>query len=302
MASAAFTITADCLRDLGRWDEAASAYQECIVLAEQRKNKRSVAINKFQLGTIRIQQQKYDEALEIYSEAQVIFEGLGEPRSVAEILRGIGIAYREKGQFGQAERAYRQALAIKVQQKDLEGEAASLYELGHLYDGMGRLEEAVILYQQVADICVKLHNSYREGMTRSSLANTLVKPRRYDEARREALRAIECNESYGYVAVPWKTWDILQDLERESGNPEAAAQARRRAVESYLAYRCAGGQSMTYGAQLCALAAQAIAQGNTDELEQQLVQLLESDVPPYARILISKVQAVIHGERNSARR
>ncbi len=100
-----------------------------------------------------------------------------------------------------------------------------------------------------------------EGRARNNLANTLIKLQRYDEARRELLRAIECNKPFGHAAEPWKMWDILHDLEQATGNPQAAAQARGQAIQSYLAYRRAGGENQNPGAKLCALVAQAIRQG-----------------------------------------
>ena len=55
---------------------------------------------------------------------------------------------------------------------------------------------------------------------------------------------------------------------------------------------------MRRGAQLCALAAQAIPQGETTELEQLLVQLLEADVRPALKAMIPKLQALLHGDRD----
>ena len=70
MASAAITETADCLRDLGRLDEAAAAYQEAIRRDEQLDDRRGVAVSKGQLGTVRLHQKRYQEALEAYTEAR----------------------------------------------------------------------------------------------------------------------------------------------------------------------------------------------------------------------------------------
>jgi tetratricopeptide (TPR) repeat protein len=299
MVSAAISESGHCLIDLGRWDEAAVACQEAIVRFEELDDERGVATAKFQLGAVRVEQKRYAEALEIYVEAQGVFERLSEPGSIAATWHQIGAVHRKVRQFEQAERAYRQSLAIKVQQKNLDGEASTLYELGTLYDEMGRLEDAVTFYQQAADICVKLRNQYREGMTRHNLALTLIKLQRYDEARRELLRAIESNEPYGHAAEPWKAWDILYNLERVTANPQAAAQARQKAIECYLAHRRAGGQTMFTGARLCALTAQAIAQGNTTDMEQSLARFLGEDTTPASgKLLISKLQAILHGERN----
>jgi len=241
--------------------------------------------------------------LKIYAEAREIFESLGEPGTVAVAWHQIGVAHREARQFEQAERAYRQSLAIKVQQKNLAGEAASLNELGNLYNLMGRLEDAVKCYRQAADIYVRLQDQRNEGLVRNNLADTLIKLQRYDEARRELLRAIECDKPYGHAAQPWLTWAILCDLERATGNPQAADEARRQAIASFLAYRRDGGQSMDWGAQACAAVGQAIQANAPDAatgLEQELAEELRQTDHPRPQALIPKLQAILRGDRDPA--
>ena len=302
MASAAITESAGCLTNLGRWDEAAAAYQKAMVRAENLDSRRDVAVNKLQLGTVRMRQQRYAEALELYAEAREIFEGLCEPGTVAIAWHQIGMVHRGAGQFEQAERAYRQSLAIAVQQKNLAGEATSLTELGILYDELGRLEDAVKFDRQAADIYVRLQDQMHEGAARNNLAGTLIKLQRYDEARRELLRAIECDKPYGHAAEPWMAWNILCNLERATGNPQAADEARRQSIASFLAYRRDGGQSMDWGAQVCAIVAQAIqanAPDATTGLEQALAEeLRQPDHPRQA--LIPKLQAILRGDRDPA--
>ena len=300
MVSVAISERADCLRDIGRWDEAAAAYEESIRSFEKLDNQRSVAVSKGQLGTVHMLQGRYDNALESYAEARAIFEILGDPGMVATAWHQIGMIYMKTGQFEQAERADRQSLAIRVQHKLLADEASSLSELGNLYDAMGRLEEAVKCFQQAVDIAVKLQDQNKEGLRRHNLAITLIKLQRYDEAHRELHRAIECNKPYGHAAIPWKTWGILHELEQVTGNTQAAFYARQQAIESYLAYRQAGGQSRTRGAQLCAFVSQAIQQADTTELEQLLNQYSGANAEPWAKAMIPKLQAILKGERNPA--
>lgn len=57
---------------------------------------------------------------------------------------------------------------------------------------------------------------------------------------------------------------------------------------------------MTRGAQLCAVATQAIEKGNTTEFEQHLDQLSRADVPPLTKVMLSKLQAILRGDRNPA--
>src|SRR5262249_39942117 len=183
---------------------------------------------------------------------------------VAIAWHRIGIVYRHTRQFEQAERAYRQSLAVRVRQQDRSGEASSLGELGMLYDAMGRLEEAVTFHRQAADIYVALADLVHEGAVRNNLASTLMTLQRYDDARQALQRAIECNKPFGHAAIPWTTWARLHNLEQAIGNGPAAAEAWQQAVQCYLAYRRAGGESQEPGAQLCARIARGINRGDNN--------------------------------------
>ena len=300
LASVALTDIGNCLKDLGRLDEAAASHEEAGRHAEEIGDKRQVAVSKNQLGIVRLLQARYEDARKNFDESRRIFESLGEPRSVAAIWHQIGSMHSRAGEFEQAEHALRQSLSMSVQQKILIGEAGSLYELGILYHRWARLEEAVKCFRQSADISVRLKDQIREGVARTNMADTLIKLREYNEARRELLRAIKCTESYGHAAEAWNTWSILYELENISGNTEAAVEARLKAAASYLAYRRDGGQSITVGAKLCSLAAEAIKQGRASKLAEELADFSEGDVPQLSRVLLSKVEAILRGERNTA--
>jgi tetratricopeptide (TPR) repeat protein len=301
MASVVITETGDCLVALGRLEEAVGAYEERIKRARNMNDLRGVTVARFQLGEVRLLQRRYPEALAIYAEARDAFEALGEPRQVAKVAHQIGRVHQQVGQFEIAERAYRQSLAIRVLENDLGGQAGSLNQMGNLYDRMGRLEEAVAFYRQAADVHGRLGDLANEGKDRNNLADTLIKLQRYDEARQEIERVFECNKPSGHTAQPWKTWAILEDLERATGRTEAAQVARQQALETYLAYRRAGGESQSNQAQLFALVAQAIEQGSEAGARQQLNAMLEPGDPPQFTALIRQLQAVLGGDRDLAR-
>jgi tetratricopeptide (TPR) repeat protein len=300
MVSVALSESGHCLLELGRLDEAAANYQEVVRGSEELGNQRTVAVGKSQLGYVHLMQGRHPEALAAYEEARQTFESLGEPRSVATAWHQIGMVHREAKQHEQAERAYRQSLAIEVQQHNPAGEAASLGELGILYASTRRPEEAVRCYLQAADIYVRLQDQRKEGAVHHNLATALLSLGRHDEARAELLRAIKCDESYGHVAEPWKTWENLRRLEVATGDTEAASRAWQRAVESYLAYRREGGYGTTPSAQLCAVAAGAIAEGDASEVAQFLTQPMGEDAPPWTRVVFPKLLAVLRGERDPA--
>jgi hypothetical protein len=87
-------------------------------------------------------------------------------------------------------------------------------------------------------------------------------------------------------------------LEKAAGDPQAAAQARQQAVESYMAYRRDGGETLAPGAAICTLTAEAIRQGNVTELDLQLVTRAGAATYPTEKVLISKLQTLLQGNRD----
>jgi tetratricopeptide (TPR) repeat protein len=207
MASVCFSRQGDCLLDLGRLDAAAAAYEEAIRSAEQRDDNRGVAVSKGQLGTVHLKQRRYPEALAAHAEARELFTALNELGSVAVSWHQTGRVYQEVGQPDAAEDAYRQSLAIRVRLGDVAGQAGTLGQLGMLYDdALGRTEESVAFLQQAVDKYVEIGDVAGEGRSRNNLAIRLRKLRRFDEARREIGRAIDCVAPFGHASEPWKFW------------------------------------------------------------------------------------------------
>ena len=286
----------NCLLLLGRLEEAAASYVKSTDLFDKLGDRRSAAAAKSHLGIVLMDQGLYEEALKVQEEARETFTNLGEPRSVAAAWHQIGMVHARANEFEAAEHAYRQSLAIHVQQDDPAGETATLHELGSLYDRMGRSEEAVIFSRQAADKYVKVGDIANEGLVRNNLAFVLGTLNRYEEARQEANRAIECKKAYGHAAEPWTTWDILCDLEQAVGDQEAAARARKQAIQLYLAYRRDGGENHGGGGQLCAEFWQATQENKTEEMASLLSQLAhDPQIGPSLRALISKLQSILTG-------
>ena len=301
MVSVAISDAADCLRDLGQYGEAAAAYEELIRRAEKLGDRRGVAVGRGSLGTVRLLQNRYGEALESYWQTLRIFEALGEPLTVAVAWHQIGVVHKNAEQFEQAEQAYRQSLAISVQQQNRAHEAGSLIELGNLYAQMGPMEESATFYWQGAEIYARLQDKRYEGVARSNLADTLIKLERYDEARRELHRAIECKQPFGHAAGLWNTWDILHNLEQATGNAQAAEAARCGAIASYLAYRRAGGENQSNQAELFTRVSKAIQQQRArTEAEQYLDELSKGKVPAWLQSLVAGLGAILRGARDPA--
>jgi len=305
MASVCLTESGDCLRALGRLDEAAEEYQAAIDLDEKRGDRRDVAVGKGNLGTVRMLQRRYAEALAAWTEARDTFERLGEPASVATGWHQIGMVHQEAGQYEAAEHAYQESLRIKVRMGNKAGEASTLNQLGNIYGRMGRREDAVRFFLQAAEIyqSKEIADLANEGKARSNAADELIKLGRRDNAREELKRAIECDKPFGHASEPWKTFAILCNLERAVGDQAAAVDARSRAVQAYLAYRRDGGENQDTSGQVAERVSQAMAAGRHAEAEAEVNGWLRHpDLPnhPSFRVLLLALQALLAGSRDPA--
>jgi tetratricopeptide (TPR) repeat protein len=258
-----------------------------------------VAVGKGQLGTVRLQQQRYAEALEAYQQARDTFSRLNEPGSVATVWHQIGLVHQAAGQPEAAEEAYNQSLAIEVRLGNQDGQASTLGQLGNLYnDVLERPEEAVAFYQRAVEIYGAIGDTSGEGYQWNNLADSLSKLQRLDEARQAIRRAIECKAPFGHAASPWTSWYILAAIETAAGNSAAAADARHQAIGAFLAYRRDGGENQSGSGRLALAVRQALASDDPAEATS-LLQQLAAD-PQAASLLpfLTALQTIAAGSRD----
>ena len=278
----------------------ADILEELIAYGEEIDAEQLLADCSFELALMHLDQKRYDDALNLYNQALKHYDALYQLGSVANTWHQIGRVYKEQGQFDRAEHAYKQALMIDHKREDDEQEGVTLGELGTLYDDMGLLEEGASFHQQAINRSVEQHDQFREGLRRTNLAHALIGLQRYDEARQELSKAIKLKKRYGHRARPWTTWGNREYLEQADGHPKAAARARQRAIQCFLAYRRDGGESYSAGAQLCEFVFRAIHQESDVQPEVVLAQWLVTNDKPIAQALILKLLAILYGLRDPA--
>ena len=187
---------------------------------------------------------------------------------------------------------------MSIEQKNLLDQAKNLGRLGSFYAKVGRTDEAVTFLQQSAEKYVEINNMADEGRVRGNLSITLISLKRYEEARQEVQRAIECFKPYGHSVEPWRAWDKLHEIELADGNKEAAAQAREQAIQLYLAFRSDGGEDQNPGARLCTLFDDAMGSQPQEEVKKHLDEVAKDPkIPDEGKLLISKLQTVLTGSR-----
>ena len=301
MAAVAGAETGDCLSYLRRLQDAAAAYEAALAHVAPNTVNPTVAANQLQLGLVRQRQGQYVEAAALYDAARRTFEVMGEPEGAAQAWRQLGLAHKLIGEVEPALKACQQALYLYEQQRNRTGIAEVLGELGHLHQVLNQLEEAVLAYRRMADLYAELGDGRGEEASRNKLANVLIQLRRHDEARQELYRASECNLPESATARNWAIRRGLRDVSQAVENPSVADQARRQAIQKYLAYRRAGGENTNPGSRLCTQIGQAIRAGDTVPLAAKLAQIVASpNVPPAGKLLITKLQAILAGSRDPA--
>jgi len=294
MVSVCFGEKGASLLNLGRLDEAAAAYEKGIAISEKLNDLRGTAVKKGQLGNVRYLQKQYAKALTAYESGIKSFESLGgEPASIAVFLHHIGMVHEKSINYPAAETAYRQSLRIHVQQNNKNAEASNLVQLGNLYDKMGQHEDVINFSRQAADIYAAQRDMAKEGIIRGNIADTFIKLKRYDDARQEILRAIECMKPFGHSVSPWMAWKKLSTIEQAQGNSTAAKDARNQAVALYMNFRRSGGGKYEYGAKLSNMVRTAIQSGDRTKAEAAFGQFGEDWQP-----LIKALRKILDGVRD----
>jgi tetratricopeptide (TPR) repeat protein len=286
----------DCLMELGRIEKAAKVYEESIRKAEKSGDLRGVAVGKGQLASVRMVQRRYDEALDLHNDLRERFERLEEPLQVATAWQLIGVTYEGLDQHDAAERAFQMSLGISVRLGDRSIEEKTLAELGYLYLKQGRFEEAARFCRNAAETAKSQNDLFAEGLDRINLAALLLELKRYDEARAELTRCEECLKPFGLAGKPWSYFHLVSVLEWAMGNEPAARNARSQAIQAYLDYRRAGGDSQTDARRLCEFALQAEVIGV--EWLAEASQL--SNVSDSMKALRSSLEVVLRGSRDVA--
>ncbi|HEV7504769.1 MAG TPA: CHAT domain-containing protein [Thermoanaerobaculia bacterium] len=261
----------DALRVLGRYDEAAEAQERGIAIDDQWENRWGAAVGRYHLGIIRFSQGLLQEALDAFRQARQTFESLHNPDGVAGAWYQIGCVHQEAGDWDRAEDAYQSSLRMNVELGNKSRQALILNQLGILYRISGRLEESAQLCRQAATHSEELGDSFAQVRSLSNLASVLWELGRLDEALEAAIHSAHLMVPFGHAAEPWKTWNILYDIESLAGHLDAAAMARARAIELYAAYRRDGGAPQA-AAELIVLVGQT--------LQAQGAEAVRSLIPP----------------------
>ena len=302
MAGVTLAEIGSCLLELGRWEQAADAYQEAAAHATRLGDDRAAAVDNMP--------------------ARLGAPGAGPlPGGVGGLHRGPGgvpeagrtphggrdlASDRPGAPGGGAVRGRRAGLPTRPRPRSAAERPGRAGEharpAGHCSTTVrgGWRKRSGSTGRRWTSTCAPA-TAPTKDKRRSNLADTLLRLGRHDQARTELHRALDCKKPYGHAAEPWKTWELLERLEHATGHPDAAHTARHQAIATYLAYRQAGGASQNTAIGLFDHVARAITEHTPDQAARDLAALLQPDTPPRITALVQVLQALLAGDPEPAR-
>ena len=250
-------------KELGRFKEAETAYQEELEIFKElaEKNpeayKPDVAGTQNNLGVLHYDLKRFEEAETAYQEALDTYKALKDKNpdaympTVATTQNNLGVLYADLGRFVEAETAYTEALDIRKELADKNPDAympfvaATLNNLGILYTHLGRFAEAETAYTEALGTCKELADKNPDaympniaGM-QNNLGVLYVNLKKFTEAEttyQEALdirKELACKNPDAYMPDVATTQNNLGNLYSKLKRFEEAEIAFREALEIY---------------------------------------------------------------------
>jgi len=308
---AVHTDLADALADLGRYAEARTEYEASLEIHREQDNKRDVAVNLGQLGTLALRQRDYAGAHRRYTEALAAFQALSEPESEAVLWHQLGRVAQERRDWDEAERCYREALRIREPAGHWALAATDYNQLGLVCKNAGRPAEAETWYRRALAIDEQLGSQKEIALRCNNLAALLLGVEALPPAARSApftdrdllaeaeayaRRAAEIVEVLGPSEEPWKTYNILAGIAERRGRPDEARRWRRREQESFAAFAGSSLEVQKWAEEMAVVAA---ACKGDERARQAAIQIINHyrDSKDWGKLVATFVR-MLDGERD----
>lgn len=135
------------LRNLGKLDEAVSAFQEGIQRFETAEDLVNRAFAQNNLGLLYSHRGQYHEAIEQYHAAETVFRQLNRITELARLYNNWGMAYVGLEWWEQAIRIYKQSIDYWSTLQNSQQKANTLDNLGLAFFKQGRYDESATTYR-----------------------------------------------------------------------------------------------------------------------------------------------------------
>jgi predicted ATPase/class 3 adenylate cyclase len=217
------------LRLVGRWEEAATHYNEALQLAETRQNRLAQARCFLAIGDLERMQGNFAPAWEHLSRSSELFEMEGDRQGVAQVLHTGGTLAAQQGDYSAARARFGASLETRRAIEDRDGEARLLNNLAIIDEYEADLEGALALQEESLSIRRQLGDPWAIANSLNNLGNVLLKRGQFVEARARLEEAVALLRDIG---DQWRLANALNNLGNAAREQADYGEARRLYVES----------------------------------------------------------------------
>lgn len=184
-----------------------------------------------QMGAICFRLGHYAQAFDFYSQADRVFRQQNELLLLAKNLNGLGVLYYYNKQVDLAKRHYHEALKIFSKLKDAEGLAASYSKIGHLYEKQNKSDSAFYFEHKALEYISKTGKLDEIAKIYENIGSIHEDLAKYDSAGIYFNKSLALYRQSNNQTACVEVLNNLGDILRKTGNPQAALDQSRKALE-----------------------------------------------------------------------
>jgi tetratricopeptide (TPR) repeat protein len=206
----------------GNYDEAMTQLRHALDVATDHPQD-PILLGKITvaIGHILYVRGEISAAIERYTRARELFSRVGDLDNLAAVYSGLSLASKANGDLGGALRYSKLSLGAFEAKQNARLAAAELNNLATSYQEIGDIDHAIEAAVDAVSRAQEIRAPDVEALARSTLAALYLRQGNYDDAEREANKAVEIAAGDTDLARI-DGWIVLAELAERSGDRERA--------------------------------------------------------------------------------
>lgn len=219
-------------KNIGDYSKAIGIYNECLEIAEVRKDSHLRVVVSNNKSNIYRRQGKHGEALKIYFEALKICDKDDLESDKIMVLGNIGLVYKEQKEYSKALAYYQQVLKYHRENENKRSIGILLNNIGNIYIEQEQFSKALKAHQEALDIRKELGDLSGEASSLLNIGNIYLNAfSDYKEAMKYAKRSLETNKIVNSKEGTANAYLIIAEIYEYQREPQKAIKNGKKALE-----------------------------------------------------------------------
>jgi adenylate cyclase len=184
---------------IGKWEEAKTAYEQALEIAESQGDRISTAAAQRQIGSLMIFAVSPQIALEWLHKARFNLEANSDDLLLSETLEYLTFAYKELGNHDQALEYARRHLELATRLGNSIRASQAHYQIGLVYAHQGELDKAQLELEEALDLAERISHQRGVVLAGNDLAGVLWQQGEYSAALQRLLATLTTAAEIGYL-------------------------------------------------------------------------------------------------------